>query len=273
MAEARSLEELAERVERGGPVRVLAPRSVTLLAARTRARHRTLARQRRESWPRGGPLPGRRDVPGGGFPLLGLMVDEARPLADRGGRPDATPRSATCCCGSASSPRWPRRVLAGGRVWGELFATGGAGPPAFDDDDLGLRAGVRRHGRPPGSRRSSTSPPSSGSRTTTRSPAWATGGWSRTSSSGRWRRSRPAAGRPSPWSWRTSTGSSRRTTSHGHEAGDRALVSVGARAVRGRGRVPAPWRAGSAATSSARCCPGWASPSARRWPPRSCAAP
>jgi diguanylate cyclase (GGDEF)-like protein len=70
------------------------------------------------------------------FPLLGLMVDEARPWHMRLDNPDAGPgeRELLERLGATSALATP--VLSEGRVWGELFATRGAGVVPFDDDDL-----------------------------------------------------------------------------------------------------------------------------------------
>lgn len=70
------------------------------------------------------------------LPLLGLMIDEARPWHLRVGDPDAGPgeRDVLDRLGATSALATP--VLAEGRVWGELFASRGADVAPFDDDDL-----------------------------------------------------------------------------------------------------------------------------------------
>jgi diguanylate cyclase (GGDEF)-like protein len=70
------------------------------------------------------------------FPLLGLMVDEARPWHMRVGDPEAGPgeRDVLDRLGATSALATP--VLAEGRVWGELFASRGGDVEPFDDDDL-----------------------------------------------------------------------------------------------------------------------------------------
>ena len=70
------------------------------------------------------------------FPLLGLMIDEARPWHMRVDDPDAGPgeRDVLDRLGATSALATP--VLAEGRVWGELFASRGADVAPFDDDDL-----------------------------------------------------------------------------------------------------------------------------------------
>lgn len=70
------------------------------------------------------------------FPLLGLMVDEARPWHLRLDDPDPGPgeRDLLQRLGATSALATP--VLAEGRVWGEIFATRGADVPPFDDEDL-----------------------------------------------------------------------------------------------------------------------------------------
>jgi len=70
------------------------------------------------------------------FPLLGLMVDEARPWHLSVDNPDSGPgeRALLQRLGATSALATP--VLSEGRVWGELFATRGDGQAAFDDDDL-----------------------------------------------------------------------------------------------------------------------------------------
>lgn len=70
------------------------------------------------------------------FPLLGLMVDEARPWHMRLDDADAGPgeRELLQRLGATSALATP--VLSEGRVWGELFATRGGQVPPFDDDDL-----------------------------------------------------------------------------------------------------------------------------------------
>ncbi len=70
------------------------------------------------------------------YPMLGLMIDEARPWAmtvesdDR----DQAERQLLDRIGAYSALAAP--VLAEGRIWGELFATRGPESEPYDDDDL-----------------------------------------------------------------------------------------------------------------------------------------
>jgi diguanylate cyclase (GGDEF)-like protein len=70
------------------------------------------------------------------FPLLGLMIDEARPWHMTAEDPDAGPgeREILERLGATSALATP--VLADGRVWGELFASRSSDVAPFDDDDL-----------------------------------------------------------------------------------------------------------------------------------------
>lgn len=70
------------------------------------------------------------------FPLLGSMVDEAQPWRVQVDDPgtDFAERELLARMGAASAIAAP--LLAEGRVWGELFATRSAGDTPFDDDDL-----------------------------------------------------------------------------------------------------------------------------------------
>jgi diguanylate cyclase (GGDEF)-like protein len=70
------------------------------------------------------------------FPLLGLMVDEAKPWRVALDEPEADAAEVALLerVGAACALAAP--LLAGGRVWGELFATRSAQDIAFEDDDL-----------------------------------------------------------------------------------------------------------------------------------------
>jgi diguanylate cyclase (GGDEF)-like protein len=70
------------------------------------------------------------------FPLLGLMVDEARPWRMAVDDPDGDPAERDLMLRLDVVSALAAPVLAEGRVWGELFATRAAGVPPFDDDDL-----------------------------------------------------------------------------------------------------------------------------------------
>ena len=70
------------------------------------------------------------------FPLLGAMVDEARPWRVQVDDPatDLAERELLVRMGARSAIAAP--LLAEGRVWGELFATRAEGDRPYDDDDL-----------------------------------------------------------------------------------------------------------------------------------------
>jgi len=70
------------------------------------------------------------------FPLLNAMVDEARPWRVQVDDPatDLAERELLLRMGATSAIAAP--VLAEGRVWGELFATRGVADRPYDDDDL-----------------------------------------------------------------------------------------------------------------------------------------
>jgi len=70
------------------------------------------------------------------YPMLGLMIDEARPWAMTLDSPerDEAERDLLIRMGAYSALAAP--VLAEGRIWGELFATRGADAEPYDDDDL-----------------------------------------------------------------------------------------------------------------------------------------
>jgi diguanylate cyclase (GGDEF)-like protein len=72
----------------------------------------------------------------GDFPLLGLMVDEARPWHMRLSDSEPGPGEADLLQRLGATSALATPVLSEGRVWGELFATRGADVEPFDDDDL-----------------------------------------------------------------------------------------------------------------------------------------
>ncbi len=135
MAGARSLEELAELVSEEARF-ALGARAVSL--SRLEPEHglvRTLVNV-------GALAPDEERFPPdetyqvADFPLLGLMIDEARPwriqVDDAGA--DSAERALLQRLGASSALAAP--LLAGGRVWGELFASRAAPDRDFDDEDL-----------------------------------------------------------------------------------------------------------------------------------------
>jgi diguanylate cyclase (GGDEF)-like protein len=135
LAESRSLPELAERACEEARF-AFGARSVSL--SRLEPEHgvlRTLVNV-------GDLAPGELRFPAeetyqiAEFPLLATMVDEARPWRlqvddEDGARPE---RSLLQAMGAASAVAAP--VLAQGRVWGELFATRSAQDDLFDEADV-----------------------------------------------------------------------------------------------------------------------------------------
>jgi diguanylate cyclase (GGDEF)-like protein len=135
MAEARSLEELAELVSEEARF-ALGARTASL--SRLEPEHglvRTLVNVG-ELAPDEDRFPADETYQVADFPLLGLMVDEARPWRVQVDDPsaDSAERALLLRVGATSALGAP--LLAGGRVWGELFVTRSAQDRPYDDDDL-----------------------------------------------------------------------------------------------------------------------------------------
>jgi diguanylate cyclase (GGDEF)-like protein len=135
MADTRSLPELAERVCEEARF-ALGARNVSV--SRLEPEHglvRTLVNVG-ELAPGDERFPEDETYMVADFPLLGAMVDEARPWRVQVDDPatDVAERELLLRMGAWSAIAAP--LLAEGRVWGELFATRGEGDRPYDDDDL-----------------------------------------------------------------------------------------------------------------------------------------
>jgi diguanylate cyclase (GGDEF)-like protein len=86
--------------------------------------------------PEGQRFPGDEHYRLADFPLLGLMIDEARPWHMRVDDPEAAEGERDLLDRLRATSALATPVLAEGRVWGELFASRGGDVAPFDDDDL-----------------------------------------------------------------------------------------------------------------------------------------
>jgi len=135
MADTRSLSELAERVCEEARF-ALGARNVALSRLEPeRGLVRTLVNVG-ELAPGDERFPSDETYMVADFPLLGAMVDEARPWRVDVDDPatDVAERDLLERMGAASAIAAP--LLAEGRVWGELFATRSEGDRPYDDEDL-----------------------------------------------------------------------------------------------------------------------------------------